>query len=193
MIEQTNAMDCDLLRRLIHYCPETGALTWLERAAADMPHDHARRVFNSKHAGKPALNHIDVHGYPRGNIFGRGFKAHRVAWAIHYGEWPSECIDHINGLRTDNRIANLRVATKAENARNAFRYRSNTSGHSGVSWDAGKGRWVAYIGHGSALTWLGRFADIADAVAARKSAEQRLGYSQRHGTAALTSPAKEGV
>src|SRR3546814_6128350 len=63
------------------------------------------KSFNNKHAGKPALVAPSRAGHLCGHVKGIPLLAHRVAWAIHYGEWPNGQIDHINGDPSDNRIA----------------------------------------------------------------------------------------
>jgi hypothetical protein len=54
-------------------------------------------------------------GYRLIKVDGKSYKAHRLAWLMTHGEWPAEQIDHINGVRTDNRIVNLREASKKQN------------------------------------------------------------------------------
>ncbi len=110
-----------VLRLLLDYDPETGWLTWRHRDYEDLAHLTSRAScskFNSQFAGKRALScTAGSHGYLTGAIFGRQYLAHRVIWAIETDGWP-DCIDHINGNRRDNRIANLRSVSKAENAKN---------------------------------------------------------------------------
>src|SRR3546814_1788886 len=84
------------------------------------------KSFNNKHAGKPALVAPSRAGHLCGHVKGIPLLAHRVAWAIHYGEWPNGQIDHINGDPSDNRIANLRDVSALENARNAKLDRKST-------------------------------------------------------------------
>lgn len=103
------------LRRLLSYDPETGVLTWLTRTP-DMfagATEAARRktcaCWNGQYAGKPALIGIDGFGYYQGPVMGRYVKAHRVAWALHYGEWPKQKVNHRDGDHRNNRIANLRA------------------------------------------------------------------------------------
>lgn len=72
------------------------------------------------------------------------YKAHRVAWFLHYGEQPPETIDHWNGIGHDNRIVNLRGASESQNNWNKGRPITNTSGYKGVSWDKEKKKFEAY-------------------------------------------------
>ena len=88
---------------------------------------------------------------------GRQHLEHRVAWFLHYGEWPSDQIDHVNGKRDDNRISNLRIATPSENLRNRAKPINNTSGFKGVSWNAKRGAWQATIRIGKFNKNLGGF------------------------------------
>lgn len=75
----------------------------------------------------------------------RRYLVHRLIWLIVHGEWPPADVDHINNLRNDNRISNLRLATRSENNQNAKLRRSNSSGFQGVSQDKRRGKWVAEI------------------------------------------------
>ena len=68
-------------------------------------------------AGQVASS-VNALGYGRVKINGKSVLAHRLAWALHYGEWPDGAIDHINGIKTDNRLCNLRLATRAQNQQN---------------------------------------------------------------------------
>ncbi|MDA6380520.1 HNH endonuclease signature motif containing protein [Escherichia coli] len=68
-------------------------------------------------------------------INGKAYPAHRLAWLIVYGTMPDGFIDHINRVRTDNRISNLRLVTHSENMQNRKIQKNNKSGYRGVSWD----------------------------------------------------------
>lgn len=97
----------ELLRKLLDYDPETGVLTWKERPRDFFESDRNWRWWNTRFSGASALSAIEGGGYKSGRIFGRPTKAHRVAWAIMNGSWPTGEIDHVNGDKTDNRISNL--------------------------------------------------------------------------------------
>jgi hypothetical protein len=171
------AVDPEMLRSLLSYDPETGELRWKARPRELFKAEHFQRTWNTRHAGKLAFT-VGCQGYRRGTIFRRMYLAHIVAWAMYYDRWPTKCIDHINGVRDDNRIANLREATRTENARNARMKRNNTSGATGVF--PHKNRWRAYIN-----LHLGIFDTFEEAVAARKAAEADIGgYHPNHGVAA---------
>ena len=72
---------------------------------------------------------LDTYGYRHVSIGGKLYKTHRVCWYLHYGEWPDGDIDHINEIKDDNRIANLRVATRSENMRNQSKIKGYTKAH----------------------------------------------------------------
>lgn len=163
------------LRQLLLCDPINGKLFWLQRP------DNAQ--WSGKWSGREAFTTIGKNGYHFGRIHRNGFYAHRVIWAMCHGEWPSLQIDHINGLRTDNRVVNLRVCTQSENSRNASVPSHNTSGHMGVSWDKARGRWESHIGmpNSRKKISLGQFDCIEQAIRARKAAEIMLGYHENHG------------
>jgi len=80
-------------------------------------------------------------GYVSIRLNGRTYKAHRLAWMYVYGEMPNQQIDHINGIRDDNSVNNLRIATQSENLRNTKIRADNKAGIKGVNIH--KGRWIA--------------------------------------------------
>lgn len=107
------------LKELLSYDPETGIFTWV------------KTVSNRAPAGKTAG--ADGHGYRDIRLYGRLYKAHRLAWLYMTGDWPLDQIDHINGTRSDNRWVNLRAATLTENNRNIGTQVNSTTGYKGVS------------------------------------------------------------
>jgi hypothetical protein len=148
------------LRELLSYDADTGRFVWL------LP------TSNRVKAGQTAGS-ISVLGYLRINIDGRSYLAHRLAWFYTHGRWPAEQIDHINGKRADNRIANLRDCSPAQNCQNTTSRRGATSRYLGVSW-AGcvKGRpWQALIKGGGKRKHLGHFATEHEASIAYRAAK----------------------
>ena len=107
------------LRERLSYDPETGVLIW-------------KKCRDKTKIGKPASS-LDVCGYVQINICGKVLKGHRVAWAIFYGKWATGMIDHKNGMRSDNRIENLRDCDNQTNCQNVrLGSRKNKTGYIGV-------------------------------------------------------------
>lgn len=104
-------------------------------------------------------------GYRQVMIGYRTYRSHRLIYLYHHG-WMPEIIDHINQNPTDNRIENLRSATRAENAYNCKLRPDNTSGVKGVTWCKNKRKWVARLYANKQCVNLGRFTDMQDAIAA---------------------------
>ena len=175
-----------VLRQLIDYDPETGALVWRVRDVSFFTDGkksaiQSMRRWNTRYAGKPALNYKGNAGYFSGRILGKPYRAHRVAWAIYSGLWPENEIDHINGNRSDNRIANLRSATSQENSKNRAICIRNTSGTIGVCWYNRDRVWVAKIYKNGRRIVIGRFKIKDDAISARAKANAEYGYHANHG------------
>lgn len=182
--EPANEMDIPMLKRLIKYDPETGSLIWLERTPEMFADAKGRQLgscqrWNKVFANKPALASVSKKGALAGSIFAKAYLAHRVAWAIHTGQWPKGEIDHINGNRTDNRICNLRDVSKAENQRNAARRKDNTSGFAGVYKH--KNRYVAHIRIEGVQKVIGRFDTALEAHNFRQVEKLKYGFHPNHG------------
>lgn len=169
------------LRQLLRYEPETGKLFWLAREIN--PNDRGPTIFNKRYAGKEAFTCRMGQKHLQGRVYNHGLLAHRVIWALIYGEWPHWQIDHINGNPTDNRLANLRDVRAVENQRNMKRPSNNTSGVSGVDWQEGRQRWRARIKVGGKNIHVGRFIEFGDAVRARQDALARHDFHPNHGRA----------
>ena len=176
-----NILDIETVRKLLAYDPESGQLTWRHRPVDMFPNARIAKIWNTRFSGKTTFTAIDHGGYRYGTILYGKMRAHRVAWVIVHGEWPAADIDHINGVRTDNRIVNLRSVTRQENLQNTARRSDNTSGAVGVSWRNDTGKWYARIWANGEKINLGCFATIEAACAARKDAESRYGYHANHG------------
>lgn len=146
------------LRQILQYDEETGVFTWRVR----LPQSQIRNLWNRRYAGKEA-GHIMPSGYSTIRLKPRHFYAHQLAWFYVYGEWPTCDIDHINMERSDNRISNLRKATRSQNKGNVKAHPRNTSGTRGVVWDKHRQKWRAQIMINGRQTNLGRYDTFADA------------------------------
>lgn len=165
---------------LLDYDPASGIFRWKERALEMFPTHHHGKIWNARFSGKK-IRTINSEGYILIRIKGASFKGHRMAWLIHYGDWPNAQIDHINHIRDDNRISNLREVSSVENRQNATRVKSNTSGITGVVWHKRDGQWRAQISIKGRTTYIGGYDDLFEAICARKSAEANLGFHPNHG------------
>lgn len=160
------------LLEIFEYDAATGNLIWKYRGITS----RVCNTWNTRFAGKVA-GHLHRSGYITIAVDGVSYRAHRLVWAFHHNGWPQE-IDHENGVRSDNRIGNLRPVDDAENNKNMKLYANNKSGHSGV-YKQGK-FWGAKIGSKNKI-YLGIYNSIEAAIEARKKAEVEFGYHQNHG------------
>ena len=154
------------LALVLAYSPDTGVITWRV----------ARRGIVK---GSTAGGKLSSGGYLRVCVDGRLYYAHRIAWAITHGSWPSGVIDHINGIKTDNRLSNLRdvsQATNMHNQRNAQRTIGRTSKYLGVAWAKRNNKWRAAIKVFGYTKCVGYFDDELAARAAYLEAKQQLHY-----------------
>lgn len=131
------------LKELLHYDPLTGEFTWL------VPTN--RRIRVGSVAGCP-----DGHGAWVIGVDGVNCLAHRLAWLYMTGKWSDPEVDHEDKNASNNIWANLREATHQQNNCNKSKYRRNTSGYKGVSWDKQNKKWVASIMAAGKYKFLGR-------------------------------------
>ena len=163
MINQARVKEC------FNYNHETGVFT--------------RKLSPAKNAQKGSIaGSLGKNGYLVFRVDGKIYQSHRLAWLYVYGEFPKNEIDHINHVKTDNRISNLRDVTTAENQRNAAVIITNKSGFTGVCWHKGERKWRSQIRDCGVVIYLGSFLDKADAIASRKEANIKYGYHKNHGT-----------
>ena len=125
---------------------------------------------------------VSVKGYRHVRVRRKLIYEHRVIWAHHYGEWPSMELDHINRDKIDNRIENLRLASRAENMQNAFSAQSNSkTGYRGVTRENSGGLYRARINVGGRILWLSSHKTAEDASKAyleAKRLHQPFAFSQ---------------
>ena len=151
----------ETLRCLLDYDPKTGIFRWLV---------NRQRIKMGAVAGT-----IDHYGYIVIMVNGTNLKAHRLAWLYTHGVWPEQQIDHINGVKADNRIANLRDVPQSMNQHNQVRTKkNNTSGFCGVSWEKRDKRWRAMIMVNGRKQHIGLFDTPEAAHAAYLAAKLRL-------------------
>lgn len=168
------------LREALSYDPETGVIFWKYRPLEHFDSVAGMNRSNGRFAGKAAGSPQNA-GYLHVCLWGKNYLVHRVLWALHYGAWPSENIDHINGNRSDNRLVNLREVSKKENHRNMKMPSTNKSGFMGVHWSNQKRSWVAQIRVDAKTIYIGRYHILEEAIAARKKAEVEYGFHPNHG------------
>lgn len=156
------------LKEYLHYCPNTGIFTWIKSPINSIK-------INSL-AGTISTDDYVVIRFDK-----KRYQAHRLVWLYLYGAFPITDIDHIDHDRSNNKLLNLRTATKQVNNKNASKRVDNNSGYTGVCWNKKDKRWAAYIRAGKVFTYLGNFKVLEDAVRVRKQAEIDYGYHSNHG------------
>ena len=164
-----NLLTSERLKELLHYDPSTGLFI------------RKTKVTGSVNIGDIAGH--GVHGYIVIEINSMPYRAHRLAWLYVYDVWPKEYIDHVNHIRDDNRITNLREVTRTLNQRNRTKRKDNKSGMTGVYPYGVSGKWGVNIGDDGKQVYLGCFFDKFEAICCRKSAENKYGYHENHGRA----------
>lgn len=136
-------LTAESVKSIFNYDPETGHLTWATKMC-------------KKFGVGDRVGSVDAHGYRQVNVCKNWRKEHRVIWLWMTGEWPDGQIDHINGVRDDNRWVNLRVVTNLQNAQNRTKVVSKT-GLLGVSLRKSTGKYEAHIREGGRKIHLGYF------------------------------------
>ena len=166
--EQKYLLEC------LKYDPENGYVYWKWR-----PREHFKSTANYNNFIKNRANKIisNKHrdGYLRLKLDGVEYRLHRVIWKLYHGEDPKYFIDHINGVRDDNRIENLREATSIENVRNINKLvKRNTSGYVGVSFCTKRKRYRTSIRYEGRSIHIGEFKDLNEARTRRVLLEKAL-------------------
>lgn len=163
MVNQETVME------ILSYDKDTGIFTWITRRSL--------RVLAGHVAGSVSKRD----GYNRIFIDGKSYLAHRLAWLIVNGSFPTQEIDHIDHNRSNNKWANIRLAGKVENMRNTSKKRNNTSGFNGVYWHKESGKWAAQIKIAGKNKRIGLFDTKEGAVAVRQVANCEHGFHELHG------------
>lgn len=160
-----STLTAEALRAILHYDPETGHFTWLEDRGRIRVGDRAGSL---QWLGRTAYLYICIDH--------KQHRAHRLAWLYMTGKWPEDMLDHRDGDGSNNRFANLREATGAQNSQapNKRMLPQNTSGYTGVSTKKGRNKWNASIAVNRRRIYLGSFSTAEEASAAYLAAKRRL-------------------
>lgn len=149
------------LRDRFNYNPDSGVFTYA-------------KTVSSSRAGA-AAGTLHSSGYVHISINNRIYKAHRLAWYYVYGVWPADQIDHINGVRNDNRLCNLREVNRSENFQNQHKaHKNNSSGLMGAYLDKATGRWYSRIQTNHERIDLGRYNTAQEAHCAYACAKKQV-------------------
>lgn len=174
-----------LAQKLLSYSSETGIFKWKERPVGMFAKPAHQKTWNKQNANREA-GHKASNGYVYITVHLSGDKhvipAQVLAWLFVHGDWPQLDIDHKNGDRRDNRISNLRLATRSQNKSNQGMSSRNTSGYKGVSRVASSGKYQVIIGVNGATIYIGRFECARCAAEAYDEAAMR-----HHGEFAKTN------
>lgn len=149
----------------------------VEEIASVLSYDAASGVFRwvVSRRGMPVsqvAGSLNQYGYRRIVVAGRRYLASNLAWLLVHGEWPTRQIDHKNGIRCDDRIDNLRLATRSQNMGNTNLHRDNRTGLKGVWLDRRRKKYCAQICVDGVKRSLGSYDNPEDAHAAYRTASR---------------------
>ena len=139
----------DELKSILHYDPLTGKFTWIKCKA--------HWVDKGKEAG------CICNGYIRIKINQKKYQAHILAWLYMFGVYPEDIIDHINGIRDDNRICNLLLADASSNNWNSVIRKDNKTGIKGVYFIKHLNKYMAYVAKNKVRVYLGLHKTLEEA------------------------------
>lgn len=159
---------------------KAGTLTWKPRPREHFPTEQGWKISNARFAGRVAGGN-NVKGYQQVMINYKIYPLHRIIYEMAHGPIAKGLeIDHINGVKDDNRMENLRLATSSQNGMNKGAQRNNKSGYKGVRWH--KRRWIVEISIDGRQTHIGSFTDVEIAAEAYIAAAKIHHKEFRHRT-----------
>lgn len=162
MIELTQRQ----LKELLTYNPISGLFRWNEKGSG-------RKL--DRLAGGLSNGYLSI------LIDLKPYYAHRLAWLYMTGNWPKNQIDHKDHDKTNNSFSNLRDVKPQQNSKNMVRNKNNKSGATGISWHKPTSKWRVEIHVDGKSNHLGLFDNPLDALAARRSAENKYNFYNNHG------------
>lgn len=142
------------IMEFLTYSPSTGEFRWKKRPGP-----------RAKVGG--IAGGLNGAGYREIELRGKTYQAHRLAWLFIHGMWPVGEIDHENTIRDDNRIENIRDATRSQNQHNRRKNRKGSSRYKGVHFHKATGKWGAKIQVNGENRHLGLFDREEDAAQVR--------------------------
>ena len=158
-------------KELFVYDRETGIIKWRKRFSPRQRADFVAGYTRSSDNGYTCIR-----------FKGKLYYAHRIAMLLAYGFYGDGLdVDHINHVRDDNRLLNLRFVTKSDNQRNQTKRSNNTTGIMGVNYNKARRKYEAHIRAEGAQIYLGIFTTLEEAAEVRKAAEIKYGYNPNHG------------
>lgn len=137
------------------------------------------RVAKTRTEAGQRAGSYDAQGYRQIKLLGKGYREHRIIFAIHHGRMPIGEIDHINGIKDDNRPANLREVSHSENLRSFQKRTKSASGYRGVVRSSTKGKWIAQAKHDGVAYYFGTWSCKEDAAKARDRGVLKLGFPKQ--------------
>jgi len=171
---KTENITAERVLQLLDYERKTGTLRW-KVATPDMFQNPISESYlktrNTRFAGAEA-GCVMKSGYRIIRIDDVLYLRHRLIWLLEKGELPEDEIDHVDGVEAGDQIGNLRLATRHQQQQNMRISKRSTSRVTGVSWNRNANKWMAYVSVDGKRIYLGIFADLDKAVAARKQAKK---------------------
>lgn len=160
----------EYLCSILDYNKDTGLFYWKKRGRG------------MRSTSTPAGCKHKMYGYILISINNSQYRAHRLAFVMTQGTISDDMmVDHINGVRDDNRFDNLRLVSNATNRRNCKLTKKNKSGHMGVYYNKNMRKYRAFIWNKSKEVHLGYYDTYDEAVIVRKAAEVKYDYHTNHG------------
>lgn len=170
-----DVIELDILKSSFEYDPESGSFTKIKK------YNWKKELIDCE---PKLVNCVNAYGYYQVNFKRKVYLVHRLIVYIMKGVYPDKDvdIDHINGIRTDNRWSNIRLVDRSENLRNVGMRSDNSSGVKGVHLEKSSGKYFTFIYHNKKRIVLGRFDTLDEAKKVRDEAMIKYGYHENHGS-----------
>lgn len=163
----------EYLKSILSYNPKTGLFKWKERS---FKKECFSNSWNTRYSNKTAGTLKESNGYVYISILKKNYFAHRLVWLYVHGEFPETGIDHINGIKHDNRFYNLRTANQSENCQNVKRAKisNKSTGLLGSSYNKQAKKYISSIQINGKRIYLGLFITAIEAHKEYLNAKRKL-------------------